>query len=155
MLFLLVGHMRTGRLAEIGTGCGVGTAWIASGNTLDIYTIDNDHDRVTGTKELFSDMSNVHPMYGNWDQILKEGPFQLIFVDAKPAKLEGIDKVVNATAIGGLIVIDDLTPMEFWTDEWKGKPDPVRDVWLHHTQLVSVEIRTSLKAAAILARRVS
>lgn len=155
LLYLLVGHIRTGRIAEIGTGCGVGTAWIASGTTLPVYTVDNDQDRAQGTQELFSEIPNVHPMLGNWDQILQQGPYQLVFVDAKPAKLEGVDDVVNATAIGGLIVIDDLTPVEFWADEWKGKPDGVRDAWLHHSQLVSVEIRTSLKAAAILARRVS
>jgi len=71
-----------------------------------------------------------------------------------PAKLEGIDEVINATEVGGLITIDDLIPIEFWVDEWKGNPDPVRDAWLNHSQLVSIEI-TSLKAAAILARRVS
>lgn len=155
LLYLLVGHIRDGRIAEIGTGCGVGTAWIASATTLDVYTVDNDQDRVKGTQELFSEIPHVHPVSGNWDQILQKGPFQLIFVDAKPAKLEGVDEVVNATEVGGLIVIDDLTPIEFWADDWKGKTDPVRDAWLHHSQLVSVEIHTSLKAAAILARRVS
>jgi predicted nucleotidyltransferase len=30
--------------------------------------------------------------------------FRLVFVDAKPAKLEGVDDVVNATEVGGLIV---------------------------------------------------
>lgn len=155
LLYLLVGHIRAGRIAELGTGCGVGTAWIASSTALDVYTVDNDQERVKGTQELFSEVPHVHTMSGNWDQILQKGPFQLIFVDVKPAKLEGVDGLINATEVGGLIVIDDLTPIEFWPDDWKGKPDPVRDVWLHHSQLVSVEIRTSLKAAAILARRVS
>lgn len=154
LLHLLSGHIRTGKIAEIGTGCGVGTAWIATATALDVYTVDNNQDRVLGTQELFSTIPNVHPIHGNWDEILQHGPFQLIYVDAKSAKLEGADKVVHATAVGGLIVIDDLTPMEFWPDEWKGRPDLVRDTWLHHNELVSVEIRTSLKSSAILARRV-
>lgn len=154
LLYLLAGHVSSGRIAEIGTGCGVGTAWLASATTLDVYTIDNDQDRVQATQELFSEIPNVHQISGNWDWILQQCPFRLVFVDAKPAKLEGIGDVVNATEVGGLIVIDDLTPIEFWADEWKGKPDQIRDAWLHHDQLVSAEIRTSLKAAVILARKI-
>jgi hypothetical protein len=85
---------------------------------------------------------------------LHEGPFQLVFVDAKPAKLDGLDKIVNAMEVGGLMVLDDLTPIELWPDEWRGKPDPIREAWLGHSQLVSVEIRTSRRASAILARRI-
>jgi predicted O-methyltransferase YrrM len=154
LLHVLAGHIQGGRIAEIGTGCGVGTAWLASATTRDIYTIDHDRDRAIGIKDLFVGQLNVHPIVGDWEQILHEGPFQLVFVDAKPAKLDGIDQIVNATEIGGLIVLDDLTPIEFWPDEWKGQPDPIRGTWLHHSQLASVELRTSQRAAALLARRV-
>lgn len=155
LLYVLAGHVQAGIIAEIGTGCGVGTAWIASATALDVFTVDNDEARVVAIEHLFSECSHVHSIGGDWEQILQYGPFQLVFVDAKPAKLGGIDKVVHFTQIGGLIVVDDLTPVEFWADEWKGKTDPVRDAWLHHKQLVSVEIRTSQKASAILARRMS
>lgn len=155
LLRLLAGHINHGIIAEIGTGFGVGTAWLASGTTRELYTIDHDRDRVIKTTELFAEVPSVHIMCGNWDEIIQHGPFQLIFVDAKPAKLKGVDAVVNATQVGGLIVLDDLTPMEFWSDEWKANSDPVRNAWLCHHQLISVEIRTSLKASAILARRVS
>lgn len=155
LLYVLAGHIQAGKVGEIGTGCGVSTAWIASATSIDIYTVDNVQERAMGTQDLFSERSNVHLICSDWEQILQEGPFQLVFVDAKPAKLEGIDKVVNSTEVGGLIIIDDLTPFEFWADEWKGIPDPVRDSWLHHNQLVSIEIRTSLKASTIIARRIS
>ncbi|KPV43188.1 O-methyltransferase [Alicyclobacillus ferrooxydans] len=154
LLHLLAGHIQSGKVAEIGTGCGVSTAWIASATSLDVYTVDNDEERAIETRKLFVEHPNVHQIVGDWERILHEGPFRLVFVDAKPAKLEGIDKVVNATEVGGLIVIDDLTPVEFWTEEWKRKPDLVRDAWLHHNQLASIEVRTSLKASAILARRI-
>lgn len=155
LLYVLAGYVQLGKIAEIGTGCGVGTAWIASATSLDVYTVDNDHTRAIEAGILFSECSNVHSICGDWEQILQQGPFQLVFVDAKPAKLEGSDKVINATEVGGLIVIDDLTPIEFWADEWKGKPDPVRDTWLRHNQLASIEIRTSTKASAIIARRIA
>lgn len=154
LLYVLAGHIHAGKVAEIGTGCGVSTAWIASASSLDIYTVDNNQERAMETRVLFFEHSNVHVICGDWEQILQEGPFQFVFVDTKPAKLKGIDKVVSATEVGGLIVIDDLTPVEFWADEWKGKPDPVRDSWLRHNQLVSIEIRTSLKESVIIARRI-
>lgn len=153
LLHALASHVQSEKIAEIGTGCGVGTAWMASATTTDIYTIDCYQERAIRIKELFKGHSNVHPMVDDWEEILHEGPFQLVFVDAKPAKLDGIDEVVNGTKIGGLIVLEDLTPIEFWPDEWKGKPDPLRDAWFGHRQLASVEIRTSQKAAVILARR--
>ena len=152
-LHVLVGHLQTGKIAEFGTGCGVSTAWMASATELDIYTVDNDASKSTGIKDLFSDVAHVHPIIGDWEQILANGPFQFVFVDAKPAKLDGVDRIVDMTDRGGLIVLDDLTPVEFWPEDWKGRPDRIRDVWLHHPKLAAVEMRTSMKASVILARR--
>lgn len=83
------------------------------------------------------------------------GPFRFVSVDAKPAKLAGVDRIVNATEVGGLICLDDFTPLEFWPEDWKGKPDRVREAWLHHQKLAAVGLRTSLKASVLLARRIS
>ncbi|PSR26762.1 MAG: cytidine deaminase [Sulfobacillus thermosulfidooxidans] len=153
LLALLAGHIRTGKIAEIGTGCGVGTAWLASAAAVDVWTVDHDLSRVNRVRQLFAHHSTVHVLVGDWTQILPHGPFQLIFVDAKPAKYLGIDSIIAACAVGGLIILDDLTPFELWPEAWKDKRDPLRDMWLHHAQLWSVEIRTSARHAAILARR--
>ncbi|WP_053958860.1 O-methyltransferase [Sulfobacillus thermosulfidooxidans] len=153
LLALLAGHIRTGKIAEIGTGCGVGTAWLISAATVDVFTVDHDISRVNRVRQLFAHHSGVHVLAGDWTQILSHGPFQLIFVDAKPAKYAGIDAIISACAEGGLIFLDDLTPFELWPEAWKNKRDPLRDMWLNHSQLWSVEIRTSARHAAILARR--
>ena len=154
LLHVLAGSVTAGRIADIGTGVGVSAAWMASATSLDVFTVDNDALRGGGLRRLFADTPQVHPMLGDWTGILQEAPFRMAFVDAGPAKLAGIDRLVQAMELGGLLVLDDLTPVEFWPDEWKGRPDPVRDAWLNHPQLTSIEIRTSLKAAAIIARRV-
>jgi predicted O-methyltransferase YrrM len=52
LLHLLAGHIRNGTIAEIGTGRGVGTAWIASATTMDVYTIDHDQERAVGIRRF-------------------------------------------------------------------------------------------------------
>lgn len=58
----------------------------------------------------------------DWRAALAEGPFDLVFVDAAPAKREAPREVVEALRPGGIAVLDDLTPAELWPDEWKGRP---------------------------------
>lgn len=153
LLSVLAGTISSGRIADIGTGCGVSTAWMASATGLDIFTIDNDATRAEGLYELFGGYDQVHVMVGDWTDILQWGPFRLVFVDAKPAKIAGVEALVHATEIGGLLVLDDFTPREFWPDQWQGRPDRVREAWLHHPRLVSTEIRPSPKISAIVACR--
>lgn len=154
LLHVLAGSISPGTIADIGTGCGVSTAWMASATSMDIFTVDSDPSLVRGIERLFADHPHVHPMVGDWPDILREGPFRLVFVDATPAKDSGIERLVQATEIGGLLVLDDLSPIEFWPEAWKGRPDPVREAWLNHAALASIEIRTSQKASAIIARHI-
>lgn len=153
LLQVLAGSMTSGRIADIGTGCGVSAAWLSSATHLDVYTVDENLAPEVG--ELFRGCGQVHPLQGDWRDVLSYGPFRFMFVDAKPAKVAGVDALVQSTEVGGLLVLDDLTPVEFWPDQYKQKPDPVREAWLNHPQLASIEIRTSLKASAIIARRLA
>lgn len=54
LLYILAGIIPSGRIADIGTGCGVSTAWITSATGLDIFMIDNDLSRAQGIRELFA-----------------------------------------------------------------------------------------------------
>lgn len=152
LLHVLAGAVSSGRMADIGTGCGVSAAWMASATSLDIFTVDNNPNRADAIRDLFADCAHVYPLVGGWEDILPVGPFRFIFVDAKSAKETGLDRLIEVTEVGGLLVVDDLTPVEFWPDEWHGRPDPVREIWLNHPQLASTEIRTSSHVSAVLAR---
>jgi hypothetical protein len=46
-----------------------------------------------------------------------------------------------------------MTPEALWPEEWRGKPDPVRDFWLADPRLRAVEILTTPRTAAILATK--
>lgn len=154
LLSMLAGQVTAGPMLELGTGCGVGTAWMASSSAADLYSIDHDAALISRVQSLFSHQPRIHLLCGDWTRALDYGPFRLIFVDVKAAKASA-DQVVTACGPGGLVLLDDLTPEELWPDDWKGKPDNVREQWLHHPQLKSLEIRTSRQHSAILASKLS
>jgi len=140
-----------GVLAEIGTGVGVGAAWIAAGMRpgARLVTVEADPERAAAAAALFAGHPAVTVIQGDWRLILRHGPFVLVFPDVHSAKVA--PEVVEALAPGGIAAIDDLTPEEHWPPEWRGRPDPVRDFWLGHPRLYACEVRLTARTAAIIA----
>jgi predicted O-methyltransferase YrrM len=161
LLAVLVAQRPRGRFAEIGTGCGVGAAWIAS--ALDpeaaLVTVEADAERAAASGRLFAELPNVRVIHGDWHQALPpEAPFDLVFFDGGHWKSGDVsaesEQAIALVASGGMVVIDDLTPEALWPEEWLGKPDPVREFWLGDSRLAAAEILTTPQTAAILAVRV-
>jgi predicted O-methyltransferase YrrM len=158
LLAVLVAARPRGRFAEIGTGCGVGSAWIADalGPEATHVTVELDDDRAAAAGRLFADHPNVRVLHGDWHEVLApEGPFDLLFFDGGHWKRGDVPaestQALSLVAPGGVVVIDDLTPESLWPDEWRGQPDPPRDFWLNHPELVAAEVLTTPVSAAILA----
>src|SRR5262249_31185229 len=57
-----------GRLAEIGTGTGVGAAWVASmmGPDASFVTVEVDGERAAACAELFAGVPNLRVLHGDW-----------------------------------------------------------------------------------------
>jgi predicted O-methyltransferase YrrM len=160
LLAVLVAARPGGRFAEIGTGCGVGSAWIADGLGPDasLVTVELDGDRAAAASRLFADYPNVQVLHGNWHELLPpEGPFDLLFFDGGHWKRGDVpaesEQALSLVAPGGVVVIDDLTPESLWPKEWRGRPDPPREFWLNHPELLATELLTTPDSAAILAVR--
>jgi predicted O-methyltransferase YrrM len=155
LLHVLASQFTGETIGEIGGGCGVGTAWIASGLTADtrLITIDNNEEAVASARSQFNDHSQVEILLGDWPAILLREPFAMLFVDIAAAKNDSVDDIIDALRPGGLAVIDDLTPLDKWPEEWQGKPDLVRQNWLEHPRLRSVEVMVTPDSAVILATR--
>ncbi len=152
LLSVLAGQVKAGKILEIGTGFGVGSAWILSNIQPDVHFVSVEIERLK--VELVSKMitrSNAKFVCGDWKEIIQQGPFQFIFADAAAAKT--IDRAILAEIleVGGLLLMDDFTPEESWPEEWKGKPDPVREFWLNHESLTATEIYLTPRSSAILA----
>ena len=92
-------------------------------------------------------------LHGDWTVALDLGPFDLIFVDSVNAKASGADLIIDALPEVGLVVLDDLTPLDQWPEEWRGKPDPIRDIWLYRPMLDIKDIRIANDHAVIQGRK--
>jgi len=98
---------RTGTLAEFGTGCGVGTAWLRSGVRGDarILTAELDPTLAEAAAEIFEDDPQVEVVAADWSTLRDRGPFSLLFLDAKEPKNSGADTVVDLVEPGGVVVV--------------------------------------------------
>ena len=139
------------RVAEIGTGTGVGAAWIVSALAPGVrfLTAEIEPERANAARELFAADEDVRVLEGDWRELLPpEAPFDLLFFDAQKQlrPQEDGELVVGLLAPGGIAVLDDLTP------GFAG-PDAVREFWLGRPDLAATEILTTPSTAAILAVR--
>jgi len=148
LLHVLAARRGTLRAAEIGTGVGVGAAWIVSAlpPQVPFFTVELDPALAARAAELFADDPNVTVIAGSWrDALPEEAPFDLVFVDAYDAK-DDVDAVVGLLAPGGTAVLDD-----FWLDP--ALPDVRRDSWLRHPLLSTIELWVGPGRRALLAVR--
>jgi predicted O-methyltransferase YrrM len=161
LLAVLVAQRPRGRFGEIGTGTGVGSAWIVDslGAEATFVTVELDPDRAAAATRLFSDFPNVRVLEGDWHDVLPgKAPFDLLFFDggnwkrrpAEEMRAES-EQALELVADRGIVVMDDLTPEHLWPEEWGDWPDALRDHWLSHDELVATEILTTPETSAILA----
>lgn len=165
---LLAGQVHDGCIGETGTGCGVGTAWLASSLAPDttLFTIARDEERASATRALFRAYPNIRVLHGDARELLAHGPFDLLFLDGGPnikGHMDGsagpdeadVAAVLNALRPGGLSVLDDLTPERDWPAEWRGRPDRTRQFWLNDQRVAATELlvdpRGGIASAVILA----
>ena len=151
LLHALAGQRGRVRVGEIGTGAGVGAAWIVSAlpPNVPFVTVELDADLASAAAGLFVDDENVTVLSGDWHEVMpSEAPFDLLFYDGGGKKRPDLDgeQVVGLLAPGGTVVLDDLTP-------GPPGPDPVREFWLGHPHLAATELLTTPETAAILAVR--
>lgn len=156
LLHVLTSHITQGQIGEIGSGCGVGAAWIVSALRPDttFITIESDRQLAKLVQQLFADKSNVRALQGDWRDLLTYAPFDLLFADGGKAKLSEPQTLINALKPGGFILLDDLTPEEYWPPEWHGRTDPIREFWLKDPRIAATEIRVTAKNSVILATRI-
>jgi predicted O-methyltransferase YrrM len=146
LLHVLAGRRGVERVAEIGTGAGVGTAWLASALPpgVPLFSAEADPHLAQSAAELFADDPDVHVLAGDWRETLPpHAPFDLVFVDGGGAK-DDPDAVLGVATPGATIVMDDFS------SGWKG-PDPRREAWFGHPRVVAVEVGTGDGSRAIVA----
>ena len=152
---VLVRQITQGIILEVGTGFGVGSSWILSSiaPTVKFITVDNSKERIEATANNIRH-HQAEFICGDWKEVIEKGPFQFIFADAAVAKTIEGELLFNTLNIGGMLFMDDFTPEEHFPEEWKGKPDKVREYWLNHNGLLATEIYLTPTSSAILATKI-
>ena len=146
---------RGGTLAEFGTGCGVGTAWLRSGvhEGAKILTAELEPDLAEAAAEIFFGDPQVEVVAADWSTLRDRGPFSLLFLDAKEPKGSGVDTVVDLVEPGGVVVLDDFTPCASWPPIFEGRVDVLREEWLTDERFTTVEVMVASDAAVLIAAK--
>lgn len=156
LLQLLAGGVGAGVIGETGTGCGVGLAWLASGarTAVRLISIEKDGLRAGLARSVFAGVPAVTVLHGDWRELQASGPFELLAMDgggqgkgAAEAALRPREWLVP----GGMLVLDDFTPVAGWPPVRDGQPDTARLHWLQHPDLLATQIRTQPDACSIVA----
>lgn len=145
LLAVLAAHLPArAKVAELGTGVGVGTAWITSGllPRTDVTVTTVESDRQTAALAAGGDWpSFVSLHHGQALGVLAEGgPYDLIFADAPEGKWHGLDQTIAALGPHGMLVVDDMTPLPDWPDDQQAKVNQVRQALLTAPGLITVEL---------------
>ena len=108
-----------GAFLELGTGTGIGTAWLLDGMdaTARLVSIDVNPELSAIAGRFLGDDERLTLVVADADAWLAEaerGPFDLIFADATPGKYQGFERGWAALGRGGFYVIDDMLPDPSW-----------------------------------------
>lgn len=146
---------RDGTLAEFGTGCGVGTAWLRSGvrPRSHILTAELDAHLATAAQEIFRDDPQVEVLAADWSTLRNKGPYALLFLDPSVPQDAGVDAVADLVEPGGIVVLDDFAPCESWPPITYGRVDTLREAWLTDERFTAAEVMVASDAAVIIATR--
>ena len=146
LLAVLAASRPGGRIAELGTGVGYGTAWLASGASAgtEIYSAEINEVRAGAAQGLLAEHGNVRVVHGDaFEALPPYGPYDLVFRDAG----DSFDGLTELAKVGGIVVIDDLTP---------GGPiagDAKREFAFGDHRLVCAEILVTPEQAVLLCAR--
>lgn len=147
---------RTGTMAEFGTGCGVGTAWLRSGVRGDqarIITAELDAKLAKAATRIFVDDPLVDVLTADWSTLRDKGPYSLLFLDSGQPSEVGVDAIADLVEPGGLVVLDDFFPCEQWPPTTGGRVDILRESWLTDERFTAVEVMVAPDSSVVLATR--
>jgi predicted O-methyltransferase YrrM len=145
LLAVLAASKPGGRILELGTGTGHGTAWLLSGmdsaSTLD--TVDTDAEVVAvAQRHLAADHRVTFHVADGADYIRRAPPaqFDLIYADAWPGKFSHLDETLALLRPGGIYAIDDLLPQPNWPEGHAPKVPILIEDLERRTGFVSVRL---------------
>jgi predicted O-methyltransferase YrrM len=127
-LAMLAAGCQGGRIGELGTGAGVGAAWMSGAMPDDctLVTTEIDPIRAAAARDLLAADPRVAVLTGDAVELISaRGPFDLIFADCGVRDGATFGALVGLLRPGGRIAMDDVTPVPLLP---AGSPLRERDV---------------------------
>ena len=133
-----------GRVIELGTGSGVGLAWLVHGlgdrGDVTVTSVDSDADLLGAVRgEAWPPWVDL--VEGDGATIVRErAPFDLIFADAPSGKVDGLEHTIAAIAPRGVLVVDDMDTAAHADDGLLDAITAVREQLSSDPRLLTVEL---------------
>lgn len=132
LLRALAATKRGGRFLELGTGTGIGTAWLLAGmdSSSSLTTVDSDPQVIEIARRHLGQDPRVTFQLGDGGEIIEQlaasaQRFDLIYADAWPGKYTHLDRALSLVAVGGIYFIDDLLPQANWPEGHAARVPPL------------------------------
>lgn len=133
-----------GRIGEIGTGVGFGTAWMASAMPADcaLITAEIDERLAAAAAQLLASDSRIRVLTGDArEALVPRGPFDLLFADGGWRDPAGLATLVDLVRVGGRLVMDDVTPLQALPADSPLRDDDLkRRLFFGDPRLISAEV---------------
>jgi demethylmenaquinone methyltransferase/2-methoxy-6-polyprenyl-1,4-benzoquinol methylase len=147
-----------GRVLELGTGAGVGLAFIVDGLhgrlDVEVVTVDIEESMHALTRQR-PWPATVHFELGDGAELVGAlGTFDLIFADAPGGKLFGLDRTIDALRPGGVLLVDDMDLDKHEDPELREALAGVRRHLFDHEDLACAELGYSSGVIVATRRRV-
>jgi len=147
---------RGGRVLEIGTGTGVGTAWIVDGleprSDVEVVSVEVETSRAERARSIAWPGWVTIVVGDVLEELARLGTFDLVFADAQAGKWTGLDRTVAAVKPGGLLVVDDMLVGPTAPPDLAERQAGVRAALFAMAELVPVELAWS-SGVIVAARR--
>jgi predicted O-methyltransferase YrrM len=121
LLRALAASKPAGRLLELGTGTGVGTAWLLAGMDANsrLESVDNDPAAQGIAKRHLGHDQRVTFHLADAAEFLRRDSsqaFDVVYADAWAGKFSHLDEALALVRIGGIYIVDDLLPQPNWPE---------------------------------------
>ena len=145
LLRMLAASKPGGRLLELGTGTGIGTAWLLAGmdasSTLE--SVDSDERVVAVARRHLAADPRVTFHVADGASFLARLPrraFDLVYADTWPGKFTDLDTALSLLRVGGIYFVDDLLPQSGWPEGHGAKVRALIDALEHHREFAAVKL---------------
>lgn len=83
-----------------------------------LVTVEEDSERARAAATVFAEVDTVEVIHGDWRQVDLPEQVHLLFIDARVGKWSAQQRLGERLAVGGMVILDDLTPQGAgWDDD--------------------------------------